>query len=121
MPKQILFKEEARAKLKSGIDQLADVVNVTLGPKGRNVILEREFGAPQIINDGVSIAKEITLEDKFENMGAELIKEVASNTNDMAGDGTTTATILAQAMVAEGLKNITVIKYDASLVGQNII
>ena len=98
MPKQILFQEEARKKLKSGVDQLANAVKVTLGPKGRNVVLDKGYGAPQIVNDGVTIAKEIELEDKFENMGAELIKEVASKTNDVAGDGTTTATVLAQAM-----------------------
>jgi chaperonin GroEL len=106
MAKQILFNEEARGKLKSGVDQLANTVKVTLGPKGRNVVLDKGFGAPQIVNDGVTIAKEIELEDKFENMGAELVKEVASNVNDSAGDGTTTATVLAQAMVSEGLKNV---------------
>lgn len=106
MAKQILFSEKARAKIKAGVDKLADVVKVTLGPKGRNVVLDKGFGSPQIVNDGVTIAKEIELEDKFENMGAELIKEVASKTNDVAGDGTTTATILAQAIVAEGLKNV---------------
>lgn len=106
MAKQILFNEEARGKLKSGVDQLANIVKVTLGPKGRNVVLDKGFGAPQIVNDGVTIAKEIELEDRFENMGAELIKEVASNVNDSAGDGTTTATVLAQAIVSEGLKNV---------------
>jgi len=106
MAKQILFNEEARGKLKSGVNQLADIVKVTLGPKGRNVILDKDFGGPQIVNDGVTIAKEIKLEDKFENMGAELIKEVAYNTNEVAGDGTTTATVLAQAMVNEGLKSV---------------
>ncbi len=106
MAKQILFNDDARAKLKAGVDKLANAVKVTLGPKGRNVILDKGYGAPQIVNDGVTIAKEIELEDKFENMGAELIKEVASNTNDVAGDGTTTATVLAQAIVGEGLKNV---------------
>lgn len=106
MAKQILFNEEARGKLKTGVDKLANAVKVTLGPKGRNVVLDRGFGAPQVVNDGVTIAKEIELEDKFENMGAELIKEVASKTNDVAGDGTTTATVLAQAIVREGLKNV---------------
>ena len=106
MPKQIIFDEEARGKLKAGIDKLASAVKITLGPKGRNVILDKGYGAPQIVNDGVTIAKEIDLEDKFENMGAELIKEVASKTNDVAGDGTTTAIILAQAIVVEGLKNV---------------
>jgi len=106
MPKKILFGEEARGKLKSGVDQLADIIKITLGPKGRNVALDNGSGSPQIINDGISIAKEIELEDKFENIGSELVKEVASKTNDVAGDGTTTATVLAQAMVAEGLKNV---------------
>lgn len=106
MSKQIAFSEEARKKLQSGINQLADTVKVTLGPKGRNVVLDKGFGAPTITNDGVTIAKEIELEGKFENMGAQLIKEVASKTNDVAGDGTTTATLLTQAMVNEGLKNV---------------
>jgi len=104
--KEILFAEMARKSMILGVDKLADTVKVTLGPKGRNVILEQSFGAPQIINDGVSIAKEIELEDKFENMGARLVAEVASKTNDVAGDGTTTATVLAQAMIREGNKNI---------------
>jgi chaperonin GroEL len=104
MAKQIIFNEEARAALKRGVDQLANAVKVTLGPKGRNVVLDKGFGAPTITKDGVSVAKEIELEDKFENIGAEMIKEVASRTNDLAGDGTTTATILAQAMITEGLK-----------------
>lgn len=107
MSKQILFSEEARAKLKEGINILADTVKVTLGPKGRNVVLDKGFGAPTITNDGVSIAKEIELEDKYANMGAQLIKEVAEKTGDNAGDGTTTATILAQAIINEGLKNVT--------------
>ncbi|OQA36661.1 MAG: 60 kDa chaperonin [Parcubacteria group bacterium ADurb.Bin326] len=106
MAKQILFNEDARVKLKAGVDKLANAVKVTIGPKGRNVVLDKGYGAPQIVNDGVTIAKEIELEDKFENMGAELIKEVASKTNDVAGDGTTTATVLAQAIVSEGLKNV---------------
>ena len=106
MAKEILFASDARKAMITGVDKLADTVKVTLGPKGRNVILEQKFGAPQIINDGVTIAKEIELEDKFENMGARLVVEVASKTNDLAGDGTTTATVLAQAMIREGNKNI---------------
>ena len=106
MAKEILFAEDARRAMIRGVDKLADTVKVTLGPKGRNVILEQKFGAPQIINDGVSIAKEIELEDKFENMGARLVAQVASRTNDVAGDGTTTATVLAQAMIREGNKKI---------------
>ncbi|MBQ3038719.1 MAG: chaperonin GroEL [Clostridia bacterium] len=107
MAKQILFGEEARRALQSGIDQLADTVKITLGPKGRNVVLDKKFGAPLITNDGVTIAKEIELADPFENMGAQLVKEVATKTNDVAGDGTTTATLLAQALVREGAKNVT--------------
>ena len=106
MAKDIIFGEEARKSLQIGIDKLADTVKVTLGPKGRNVVLDKKFGAPLITNDGVTIAKEIELEDAFENMGAQLIREVASKTNDVAGDGTTTATVLAQAMVNEGMKNL---------------
>ena len=106
MAKEIKYGAEARAALESGVNQLADTVRVTLGPKGRNVVLDKSFGAPLITNDGVTIAKEIELEDAFENMGAQLIKEVASKTNDVAGDGTTTATVLAQAMVHEGIKNL---------------
>ena len=106
MAKMIIYGEEARKKLQSGIDQLADTVKVTLGPKGRNVVLGRKFGAPLITNDGVTIAKEVELEDAFENMGAQLIREVATKTNDIAGDGTTTATVLAQAITREGLKNL---------------
>ncbi|HIV13070.1 MAG: chaperonin GroEL [Clostridiales bacterium] len=106
MAKQIKFGADARAALEKGVNQLADTVRVTLGPKGRNVVLEKSFGAPLITNDGVTIAKEIELEDGFENMGAQLIREVASKTNDVAGDGTTTATVLAQAMVNEGMKNL---------------
>jgi len=104
MSKEIIFNEEARGKLKSGVDQLANAVKVTLGPKGRNVVIDKGYGGPTITKDGVSVAKEIELEDKFENIGAEMIKEVASRTNDSAGDGTTTATILAQAMIKEGIK-----------------
>ncbi|MBU1165165.1 chaperonin GroEL [Patescibacteria group bacterium] len=106
MAKQILFNEKARAALKAGIDKVANAVKVSLGPKGRNVVLDRGYGSPTVTNDGVTIAKEIELEDKFENAGAELIKEVAEKTNDVAGDGTTTATVLAQAMIEEGLKNV---------------
>lgn len=106
MAKQLNFSEEARGKLRKGVNVLADAVKVTLGPKGRNVVIDKSYGAPTITNDGVTIAKEIELEDKFENMGAQLIKEVASKTNDVAGDGTTTATVLAQAMINEGLKNV---------------
>jgi len=107
MAKQILYGEDARKKLKAGVDKLANAVRVTLGPKGRNVMLEEGFGSPTITNDGVNIAKKIELEDKLENAGAEIIKEVASKANDMAGDGTTTATVLAQALIGEGLKNVT--------------
>jgi len=106
MAKQILFGAEARSALERGVDQLANTVKVTLGPKGRNVVLDKKFGTPLITNDGVTIAKEIELEDAFENMGAQLVKEVATKTNDVAGDGTTTATVLAQAMIQEGIKNV---------------
>ncbi len=106
MAKQLKYGEDARKALESGLNQLADTVKITLGPKGRNVVLEKKFGAPLITNDGVTIAKEIELEDPFENMGAQLVKEVATKTNDVAGDGTTTATLLAQAMVHEGLRNV---------------
>ncbi len=106
MAKQIIYGEDARKALQAGIDQLADTVKITLGPKGRNVVLDKKYGAPLITNDGVTIAKEIELEDAFENMGAQLVKEVATKTNDAAGDGTTTATLLAQALVREGMKNI---------------
>lgn len=107
MAKRIIFDEEARKALLKGIDAVADAVKVTLGPKGRNVILTKKFGAPQIVNDGVTIAKEIELKDALENSGAQLLKEVSSKTNDVAGDGTTTASVLAQAIVREGLKNLT--------------
>ena len=106
MAKQIIFDEEARRALERGVNALANAVKVTLGPKGRNVVLDKKFGAPLITNDGVTIAREIELEDPFENMGAQLVKEVATKTNDVAGDGTTTATLLAQAMIREGLKNV---------------
>ena len=106
MAKKVLFGEEARRALQAGVDQLADAVKITLGPKGRNVVLDKKFGSPLITNDGVTIAKEIELEDAFENMGAQLVKEVATKTNDVAGDGTTTATLLAQAIIREGLKNV---------------
>lgn len=107
MSKEIKFSEDARSNLKSGVDKLANTVKTTLGPKGRNVVLDKKYGAPTITNDGVTIAKEIDLEDIYENMGAQLVKEVASKTNDVAGDGTTTATVLAQAIITEGLKNVT--------------
>ena len=106
MPKQLQFSDDARAKLREGINILADAVKITIGPKGRNVVLDKSYGSPVITNDGVTIAKEIELEDKFQNMGAQLIKEVASKTNDIAGDGTTTATVLAQSIINEGLKNV---------------
>ncbi len=106
MAKQILFGEDARRALEKGVNQLADTVKVTLGPKGRNVVLDKKYGAPLITNDGVTIAKEVELEDPFENMGAQLVKEVATKTNDIAGDGTTTATLLAQALIREGMKNV---------------
>src|SRR3989339_1482180 len=107
MAKQLLYAEEARTKLRAGVDKLASAVATTLGPKGRNVALDKKWGAPNVVHDGVSVAKEIELEDPFENMGASLVKEAASKTSDVAGDGTTTATVLARAMVEEGLKNIT--------------
>src|SRR5476649_1387204 len=104
--KEVIFGDAARAKMVEGVNILANAVKVTLGPKGRNVVLERSFGAPTVTKDGVSVAKEIELKDKFENMGAQLVKEVASKTSDVAGDGTTTATVLAQSIVTEGLKNV---------------
>ena len=106
MPKQIIYDEKARAKLKAGVDALAKAVATTLGPKGGNVALDKSWGTPQVVHDGVTVAKEIELEDKFENMGAQIVKEAASKTNDTAGDGTTTSTVLAQALVEEGLKNV---------------
>ena len=106
MAKQLKYGDDARRALEKGINALSDTVKITLGPKGRNVVLDKKYGAPLITNDGVTIAKEIELEDPFENMGAQLIKEVATKTNDSAGDGTTTATLLAQALVNEGMKNV---------------
>src|ERR1700693_83990 len=106
MPKQIVYNEVARRALERGVDCVANTVKITLGPAGRNVVLEKKFGAPQIVNDGVTIAKEIELEDHLENTGAELVKEVCTKTNDTAGDGTTTAAVLAQAMIKEGLRNV---------------
>jgi len=106
MAKMLIYNEDARRALERGINHLADTVKITLGPKGRNVVLEKKYGSPLITNDGVTIAKEIELEDPFENMGASLLKEVATKTNDVAGDGTTTATLLAQAMIREGMKNV---------------
>jgi chaperonin GroEL len=107
MAKQLLFEEEARRKLKSGVDAVADAAKVTLGPKGRNVLLDKKFGSPTITNDGVTIARDIELEDPFENMGAQLFKEIATKTNDIAGDGTTTSMVLGQAMIGNGLRNVT--------------
>src|SRR5712672_1461379 len=106
MAKQLVFDEQARRSLKKGIDILAGAVKTTLGPKGRNVALDKKFGAPSVTHDGVTVAKEIDLDEPFENMGAQLLKEVATKTNDVAGDGTTTATVLAQAIVTEGLRNL---------------
>ena len=106
MAKQIIYGEEARSKLKTGVDTLAKALATTLGAKGRNVAIDKSWGAPSVVNDGVTVAKEIELEDKFENMGAQIVKEAASKTNEVAGDGTTTAVVLAQALVESGLKNI---------------
>src|SRR4051812_1205055 len=106
MAKLIAFDTEARRALEAGVDQLANAVRVTIGPRGRNAVIDKKFGAPTITNDGVTIAKEIELEDPFERMGAELVKQVATKTNDVAGDGTTTATVLAQALIHEGLRNV---------------
>ena len=107
MAKEISYDLEARNALKAGVDKLADAVKVTLGPKGRNVVIEKKFGAPTVTKDGVTVAKEVELENKLEDVGAQMVKEVASKTSDVAGDGTTTATVLAQSLVAEGLKNVT--------------
>src|SRR5512140_165044 len=106
MPKQLKFREDARQSLKIGVDAVARAVKTTLGPKGRNVALDKKFGAPTVTHDGVTVAKEMELKDPYENMGAQLLKEAATKTNDIAGDGTTTATVLAQAIVTEGLKNV---------------
>ena len=105
--KELQFNTEARAKLKRGVDQLAEAVKVTLGPKGRNVVIDKKFGSPTVTKDGVTVAKEVELADPIENMGAQMVKEVATKTSDLAGDGTTTATVLAQAIFREGLKNVT--------------
>src|SRR3954464_2950234 len=105
--KELLFNTEARSKLKRGVDQLAEAVKVTLGPKGRNVVIDKKFGSPTVTKDGVTVAKEVELSDPIENMGAQMVKEVATKTSDLAGDGTTTATVLAQAIFREGLKNVT--------------
>ena len=107
MAKEIKFDVDVRSKMKLGADQLANAVKVTLGPKGRNVVIDKKFGAPQVTKDGVTVAKEVELEDRFENMGAQMVKEVASKTNEQAGDGTTTATVLAQAIINVGIKNVT--------------
>src|SRR5512138_2374894 len=107
MAKQLFFNTDARNKMKKGVDVLSNAVKVTLGPKGRNVVIEKKFGAPTVTKDGVTVAKEIELEDPIENMGAQMVREVASKTSDVAGDGTTTATVLAQAIVREGMKNVT--------------
>src|SRR6201995_963432 len=106
MAKILKFDEDARRALERGVNKLADTVKVTIGPKGRNVVIDKKFGAPTITNDGVTIAREVELEDPYENLGAQLVKEVATKTNDIAGDGTTTATVLAQALVREGLRNV---------------
>src|ERR671919_199993 len=116
MAKQLLFDADARRSLEAGVDKLANVVRVTLGPRGRNVVIDKKWGAPTITNDGVTIAKEVELDDPYENLGAQLAKEVATKTNDVAGEGTTTATVLAQAMVREGLRNVA---SGASPVGLN--
>src|SRR5919109_3078028 len=106
MAKILKFDEDARRALERGVNKLADTVKVTIGPKGRNVVIDKKFGAPTITNDGVTIAREVEVEDPYENLGAQLVKEVATKTNDIAGDGTTTATVLAQALVREGLRNV---------------
>src|SRR6266571_151012 len=115
MPKILSFDEDARRALERGVNKLADTVKVTIGPKGRNVVIDKKFGAPTITNDGVTIAREVEVDDPFENLGAQLVKEVATKTNDIAGDGTTTATVLAQALVREGLRNVAAGAAPASL------
>ena len=107
MAKDIVYNSDARGSLKEGVDKLANAVKVTLGPKGRNVVIDKKFGAPLVTKDGVTVAKEVELEETVENMGAQMVREVASKTSDVAGDGTTTATVLAQSIVAEGIKNVT--------------
>ena len=113
MAKDVKFSDSARSKMLEGVNILANAVKVTLGPKGRNVVLDKSFGAPTVTKDGVSVAKEVELEDKFENMGAQMVKEVASQTSDAAGDGTTTATVLAQSIVNEGLKSVACLLYTS--------
>ena len=119
MAKEIKFGADARVALEAGVNQLANTVKVTLGPKGRNVVLDKSYGAPLITNDGVTIAKEVELEDAFENMGAQLVREVATKTNDVAGDGTTTATVLAQAMINAGMKNLATFNKITYFMGPN--
>src|ERR687888_10930 len=122
MAKILSFSDDARHLLEHGVDALADTVKVTLGPRGRNVVLDKKFGAPTITNDGVTIAKEIELTNPYENLGAQLVKEVATKTNDVAGDGTTTATVLAQAMVREGLRNVTDgLQFDKGFISPNFV
>ena len=127
MAKEIAYDVKARTTLKKGVDKLADAVRITLGPKGRNVVIEKKFGPPTITKDGVTVAKEIDLEDQLENIGAQMLREVASKTSDIAGDGTTTATVLAQSIIAEGLKNVTAganpmeIKKGIDLAKDNVI
>src|SRR6058998_3645743 len=120
MAKQIVFTDEARKKLKQGIDTMANAVKTTLGPKGRNVAVDKKFGSPTVTHDGVTVAREVELEDPFENMGAQLLKEAATKTNDIAGDGTTTATVLAQAIVHEGMRNVAA-GANAMLLKQGIV
>ena len=127
MSNKILYNEEARKSLKKGVDVVADAVKITIGPRGRNVVLDKGYGSPTITNDGVSIAKEISLKDKFENMGAEIVKEVATKTNELAGDGTTTSVILTQAIIAEGMKhtsmgvNAMAVKYGIEKASKDVV